>query len=100
MQDGAEVLALFLHPDGRRWVAWTPQGYYDASAGADELIGWHVNNGYDQAPGFYPLSLFQERFNRPDVIARVLDTLNTEAALRFANEAAGPRTTTPQSSIR
>ena len=52
LQDGAEVLALFIHPDGRRWITWTPQGYYDASAGADELIGWHVNNGWDRAPDF------------------------------------------------
>ena len=32
LQDGAELLALFPHPDGR-WVAWTPQGFYRASAG-------------------------------------------------------------------
>ena len=33
---------------------WTPQGYYDDATGADELIGWHVNHGYDGAPDFYP----------------------------------------------
>jgi hypothetical protein len=31
--DGEELLALFMDADGRRWIAWTPQGYYDASAG-------------------------------------------------------------------
>jgi WD40 repeat protein len=23
--DGQEVLALFIHPDGQRWITWTPQ---------------------------------------------------------------------------
>jgi WD40 repeat protein len=89
LKDGAEVLALFIHPDGRRWITWTPQGYYDASAGADELIGWHVNNGWDRAPDFYSVALFRERFYRPDVIARVLDTLDTNEALRLADIASG-----------
>ena len=50
MSDGEEVLALFMHPDGSRWIVWTPQGYYDASLGADDLIGWQINHGYDRAP--------------------------------------------------
>ncbi len=87
--DGEELLALFIHPDGQRWIAWTPQGYYDASAGADDLIGWQVNHGYDQAPDFFPVSQFQQRFNRRDVIARVLDTLDVDKALAEANKAAG-----------
>ena len=52
LSDGEELLALFIHPDGKRWVAWTPQGYYDASVGGDELIGWHVNHGYDRGARF------------------------------------------------
>jgi WD40 repeat protein len=90
MSDGQEVLALFIHPDGNRWIAWTPQGYYDASAGADNLIGWHINHGYDRAPDFYPVSQFRERFYRPDVIKRVLRTPNLDVAeaVREADEAA------------
>ena len=45
-------------------------------ASADDLIGWQVNHGYDRAPDFFPASQFQQRFNRRDVIARVLDTLD------------------------
>src|SRR5215831_18515608 len=79
----------------QRWIAWTPQGYYDASLGADELIGWHVNHGYDRAPDFYPASQFRERFYRPDVIRRVLQTpnLNVEEAVQDADKAAGRPTT-------
>ena len=95
LSDGKELLALFIHPDGQRWVAWTPQGYYDASAGADELIGWHINHGYDRVPDFYPVSQFRDRFYRPDVIQRVLQTpnLDVEEALRDADHAAGRPTT-------
>jgi hypothetical protein len=91
LSDGKELLALFMHPDGQRWIAWTPQGYYDASLGADELIGWHVNRGYDRAPDFYPVSQFRDRFYRPDVIQRVLQTpnLDVEEAVRDADKAAG-----------
>jgi Caspase domain len=89
VSDGAELLALFMAPDGTRWVAWTPQGYYDASAGADDLIGWQVNHGYNQAPDFFQASQFQQRFNRRDVIARVLDTLDVDTAVEEANKAAG-----------
>jgi WD40 repeat protein len=94
MSDGEEVLALFIHPDGNRWIAWTPQGYYDASLGADDLIGWHINHGYDRAPDFYPVSQFHDRFYRPDVIQRVLKTPNLDIAeaVREADQAAGQPT--------
>jgi WD40 repeat protein len=95
VSDGEPVLALFIHPDGNRWIAWTPQGYYDASLGADDLIGWHINHGYDRAPDFYPVSQFRARFYRPDVIQRVLKTPNLEIseAVREADQAAGQSTT-------
>jgi WD40 repeat protein len=95
LTDGKELLALFIHPDGQRWILWTPQGYYDASLGADELIGWHVNHGYDRVPDFYPVSQFRDRFYRPDVIQRVLQTpnLDVEEAVRDADRAAGHPTT-------
>jgi WD40 repeat protein len=91
VSDGEPVLALFIHPDGSGWIAWTPQGYYDASLGADDLIGWHINHGYDRAPDFYPVSQFRDRFYRPDIIQRVLKTphLDITEAVQDADKAAG-----------
>jgi WD40 repeat protein len=91
VSDGEPVLALFIHPDGQRWISWTPQGYYDASLGADDLIGWHVNHGYDRSPDFYPVSQFRDRYYRPDVIQRVLQTPSVDVAeaVREADQAAG-----------
>ncbi|MCX6258346.1 MAG: caspase family protein [Bacteroidia bacterium] len=44
MSDGKLLLSLFIHPDQKRWVMYTPSGYYDCSPGAENLIGWNVNN--------------------------------------------------------
>ena len=87
LEDGAELLAFFPHADRERWVVWTPQGYYMASPGGEELIGWHVNRGLD-TPEFYTAGRFRDRFHRPDVIALVLEELDVEKALARANEEA------------
>ena len=86
---GREMLALFAHSDRQRWVAWTPSGYYAASAGGEELIGWQVNNGPDRAGDFYPASRFRAKFYRPDVLARTLEADNEAEALRSANRDSG-----------
>jgi len=85
--DGEELLAFFPHADRRRWVLWTPSGYYDASAGAEELIGWQLNRGQDEAADFFPASRLRGRFYRPDVIDRVLQTLDEADALQQADRA-------------
>lgn len=92
MTDGQELLAFFPHADRKRWVLWTPSGYYDAAPGAEELIGWHVNRGRNNAADFYPASRFRERFYRPDVIDRILDTLDETQALAQADAERGKRT--------
>lgn len=85
--DGVELLAFFLHADKKRWVAFTPSGYYAASPGGEDLIGWQVNNGTDQAADFFPASQYRERFYRPDVVALVLKTLDETAAVQQAQTA-------------
>jgi WD40 repeat protein len=91
LTDGKEILALFPHPDRKRWILWTPSGYYDASPGGEDLIGWHVNNGQDHAADFFPASRFRSTYHRPDVIDRVLNTLDEALALQQANEESGRR---------
>ncbi len=85
MADGAPLLSLYIHPDGRRWVLWTPEGYYDAAAGAEDLIGWHVNQGKDKEALFYSASRFRSTYYRPDIIDKILDTYNEAEAIRLAN---------------
>lgn len=94
MRDGKELLTFFPHGDRKRWVLWTPSGYYDCSPGAEELIGWHVNNGSDKEADFFPVSRFRDRFYRPDVIAKILDTQDEAEAVRLANAEAGRKAQT------
>jgi WD40 repeat protein len=81
MKDGRELAALYPHSDRKRWVLWTPSGYYDASEGGGELVGWHVNNGLDREASFYPVSRFFERFYRPDVMARAIKGVEVDAVV-------------------
>jgi len=89
MEDGKEILALFPNKDKKRWVIWTPKGYYDAGPGGEELIGWHINNGKDKEADFFPASKFRDRFYRPDVIAKLFTTYDEERAVALANEESG-----------
>ncbi len=91
MSDGQLLLSLFVHSDGRRWVLYSPEGYYDAAPGADELMGWHINRGADQAAGFYPIGKFAKKYYRPDVIAAILKTCDFDQALDLANKASKKR---------
>jgi hypothetical protein len=84
--DGKEALAFYPDPDRKRWVLWTPSGFYASSIGGDRLIGWQVNHGPKQAADFFPISRFHKDFYRPDVIAKVLGAGGEAEALRLANQ--------------
>ena len=83
--DLQELLAFFPHNDKKRWVLWTPSGYYDASPGAEDLIGWHVNNGRDRQADFFPISRFRAAYYRPTVVAKVLETLDEKKAVNLVD---------------
>jgi hypothetical protein len=97
-RDGKELLALFVNRENKAWVAWTPSGYYSASPGGEDLIGWHVNRGWEQPADFFPAARFRDTYARPDIVERVLDTLDEAEAVRLAN-AARPGRTAPAPAI-
>ncbi len=91
MKDGKELLAFLPYSDRKRWVLWTPSGYYDASEGGDELIGWHVNNGFDHEASFHPVSRFFERFYRPEIMTRIVKSGEPDTTIiAAAGEKAAP----------
>jgi WD40 repeat protein len=91
VSDGQLILSLFAHPDEKRWVLWTPSGYYDASPGGEDLIGWQVNSGLEATADFFPAARFRGTYYRPDVVNLVLATLDEARALSAANSDAGRR---------
>lgn len=72
LSDGQERLALFPHPDQKRWILWTPEGYYDASPGAEDLLGFQTNHGEDQTVEFEPAANLRSKYYRPEVIDKAL----------------------------
>jgi WD40 repeat protein len=96
MRDGETLLTLIAARD-RRWVAVTPDGFYDASTGADRLAGWVVTRGPDSEADFYSLSRFRDQFNRPDVIDKVLESGDPARAVQESNRlAASTREQVPE----
>ena len=87
--DGRELLAFFAHAPDRRWIAWTPKGYYAASPGGEDLNGWLVNGAdWDSTPDFFPLSRFRAQFYRPDIVQKVLETRDEAVAIAEADKEA------------
>jgi hypothetical protein len=80
MDDGLELLALQVLNDKENWVAWTPDGFYDATRGASRVLKWHVNHGNDTAADAKPVSEFP-KLKRADVLPLVLQKLETARAL-------------------
>jgi uncharacterized caspase-like protein/WD40 repeat protein len=81
MADGQELLALFPQPDSKRWVAWTPSGYYDAGPGAETLLGWHKNYSSATAADFFPAAQFRSVSYRPRIVKTIMETLDEHLAM-------------------
>jgi len=87
MQDGQEFLAFYPHPDRKRWIAWTPAGYYMCSPYGDDLIGWHLNNGKDCASDFYTASQFERLLYLPSYVKTSFQRLgDRESMVRENND--------------
>jgi dipeptidyl aminopeptidase/acylaminoacyl peptidase len=87
--DGRHLLSLFVADDKKRWVLVSPSGFYDTSVGGEDLVGWHVNRGREEAADFFPVSRLRARFYRPEVIAGIINDANDAEAFRLAGEALG-----------
>jgi WD40 repeat protein len=90
--DGRELLTLQVLPNGKEpamwdWVLWTPEGFYEATRGAQEVLKWVTNHGPDNAATAVSVSAVS-RLHRPDALRFVIDELNIKAALGAADLAA------------
>lgn len=71
---GNLLVTLYVHPDLRRWAAWSPAGYFETSPNAGDLLGWQIPFDDDEPAAWVPAKEVPER-HRPDVIKRLLRTL-------------------------
>src|SRR5262249_14362494 len=84
MDDGRELLALYVLKDKENWVAWTPEGFYHATPGAFGVLQWQVNRGFDAAADTLPINAIPT-LRRPDALTLVLPELETAPALGIAD---------------
>ncbi|MDQ2733192.1 MAG: WD40 repeat domain-containing protein, partial [Armatimonadota bacterium] len=71
VQTGRILLSLAVLPSTAAggkpdWIAFTPDGYYDSSPGAEPFIRWRWKDR------LYPASRFQAMFHRPDRVREAL----------------------------
>jgi hypothetical protein len=84
--DGRELLALQVLPNKESdpakwdWVLWTPEGFYEATPGAEDVLKRVTNHGPDQAATTLPVSAIA-KLHRPNALPHVLDQLETAHAL-------------------
>lgn len=78
------LLSIYLGKNDS-WIVWTPAGYYDASPGADRLIGFHLNRGPDKSAAFFEAQQFRKQLYRPDVINRIWKGQTVDEAVAEAN---------------
>ncbi len=83
---GARPLALraslFVHADRRRWLLWTPEGFFDhADDGGQDLAGFHLNRGPAEAADWVAFHQLHRVFFAQDLVAARL-ARGDETALR------------------
>src|SRR5205823_3542210 len=79
------ILTLFAA--GREWVAWTPEGYYAASAGGEKMMGWLTNNGPDKLATFNPAESFRQSLYNPGALRALWSAKGAKGDIRKALEA-------------
>jgi len=83
----AQVMKVLVF--GSDWIAWSPRGFYAASVGGEELMGWSVKSNEETPLAFYPLERFRKQYHRPDIIKLLLEKGSGLDAEKAANAAAG-----------
>jgi WD40 repeat protein len=83
--DGRELLTLQVLPNKNEpakwdWVLWTPEGFYEATPGAEDALKWVTNHGPDSAATTLPVSAIA-KLHRRNALPHVLDKLETAHAL-------------------
>ncbi|MCB9760638.1 MAG: caspase family protein [Alphaproteobacteria bacterium] len=71
-EDLTLLATLYPHADRKRWIVWTPEGYYHMSYGGDSLVAWQKNRPGNGGEVSQSMNSLPERFYQPAYIARIL----------------------------
>jgi WD40 repeat protein len=64
MKDARESLTLVPLDKGSEWLAYTPEGYYDCSPGAEKYVMWRLGKE------LFPAEKFAKEYHRPDLVKK------------------------------
>lgn len=74
--------ALFVHGDARRWLLWTPEGFFDhADEGGQNLAGFHLNRAATESAEWIAFNQLHRVFYAGDLVRARL-AFGDEAPLR------------------
>lgn len=63
-----ERAAVFIDQRRETWAAWTPEGFFAASAtGGKDLVGYHRNRGFRQPPEWIEFAQLSRLYYEPDI---------------------------------
>ncbi|WP_044552882.1 caspase family protein [Azospirillum lipoferum] len=81
-----ELAALFPHRDGRRWVLWTPEAFFDHSeSGGETLVGFHLNDPKKKGLQWVEFKQVYRVFNAPELVrSKLQQTGQAEIAARLS----------------
>lgn len=65
--NGSELLVLQVLANKNDWVLWTPEGFYEATPGAQDVLKWMTNNGPDKPATTRPVSAIA-KLHRPNAL--------------------------------
>jgi WD40 repeat protein len=92
-----ELAILFVHPDGRRWIAWTPEGVFAQSDyGGNDLVGYARVEGERQQPEWITFSQLFHAFHKPSLLhLNLTDRATALPQLTKIANSANPATLVP-----
>lgn len=70
LENGKALITYFISGEDE-WICWSPAGYYEASAGGENHMGWLLPVSGENMQRFLPSSSFRDRFHRPERISRL-----------------------------
>jgi len=73
LETGENLATLFVTRNNE-WICYTPQGYYQASAGGEQYIGWQINKGRNSTAEYYPVKAFSKQFFKPDLVMLTVES--------------------------
>ncbi|WP_451980753.1 caspase family protein [Azospirillum endophyticum] len=81
-----ELAALFPHRDGRRWVLWTPEAFFDHSeSGGETLVGFHLNDPKKKGSQWVEFKQVYRVFDAPELVRdKLRQTGQAEIAARLS----------------